>query len=526
LSQRRRIAAIVFLGVTVFFLASLIALYSYGRSAGAAVGPPGFALPVADDATPLDRIVSPLVRAHPRETGLMLLSDNLHAYAARAHTARMAQRSLDLQYYFWKDDLTGGLLFKEVLAAADRGVRVRLLFDDMQVRGDDPSYRALDSHPNIEVRLFNPSRTLPGALARGIELTLRAVHATRRMHNKAWIADGRIAIIGGRNIGDAYFDAAETTNFRDMDVLMIGSAVDQTAAHFDRFWNSAFTLPLAALGGTRPKDTAGQEDAPAMATRFGKLASTDKAAPYLKRLKDERDTQSMLRGDRPIHWTAKADIVSDPPGKMRGEDRPEWLINTLKPAVAAATSELQITSPYFIPGDDGVDTLLGRVKAGVRVTVLTNSLAATDVAAVHGGYAPYREPLLAGGIRLFELRPQIARPEFSMFGSSGASLHTKAFTVDRKRGFIGSFNFDPRSESLNTEMGVLFEHPALAEEIRAIFEQEISPKGSYRVTLADGKLVWNDEGKEPRRWTHEPEAGVMRRLTAIVVRWLPIESQL
>jgi putative cardiolipin synthase len=526
LSKRKRIAAILFLGIAVFFLASLIAVYSYGRSAGAAVGPPGFALPAADDVTPLDRIVSPLVRAHPQQTGLMLLSDNLHAYAARAHSARMAQRSLDLQYYFWKDDLTGGLLFKEVLAAADRGVRVRLLLDDMQVRGDDPSYRALDSHPNVEVRLFNPSRTLPGALARGIELALRAVHATRRMHNKAWIADGRVAIIGGRNIGDAYFDASETTNFRDMDVLMIGPAVDQTAAHFDRFWNSAFTLPLAALGDTRPKDTAGQEDAPAMAARFGKLASTDNAAPYLKRLKEERDTRSMLTGDRPIHWTAKAQVLSDPPGKVRGEDRPEWLINTLKPAVAAAASELQITSPYFIPGDDGLDTLLQLVKSGVRVTVLTNSLAATDVAAVHGGYAPYREPLLAGGLRLFELRPQIARPEFSMFGSSGASLHTKAFTVDRSKGFVGSFNFDPRSESVNTEMGVLFEHPKLVDEMRAIFEKEISPAGSYRLALADGVLVWHDEGKQPRRWTREPEAGLMRRLTAIVVRWLPIESQL
>jgi putative cardiolipin synthase len=516
----------VFLGVAVFFLASLIALYSYGRSAEAAIGAPGFSLPVADNVTPLDRIVTPLLRAHPHETGLMLLSDNLQAYAARAHAARMAQRSLDLQYYYWKDDLTGGLLSKEVLAAADRGVRVRLLLDDMQVRGDDPSYRALDSHPNIEVRLFNPSRTLPGALARGVELALRAVHATRRMHNKAWIADGRIAIIGGRNIGDAYFDAAETTNFRDMDVLMIGPAVDQTAAHFDRFWNSNFTLPVAALGNTGRKDPEGQEDAAAMAARFGKLATTDKAAPYLKRLHEERDTQTMLTGERPIHWTAKAEIVSDPPGKVRGEDRPEWLINTLRPAVDGAARELQITSPYFIPGDDGVATLLGRVKAGVRVTVLTNSLAATDVAAVHGGYAPYRAPLLAGGLRLFELRPQIARPDFSMFGSSGASLHTKAFTVDRNKGFVGSFNFDPRSESLNTEMGVLFEQPALADEMRAIFEKEISPEGSYRLALADGELVWHDEGKEPRRWTREPEAGVWRRLTAMVVRWLPIESQL
>lgn len=525
MSKRKRVAAIVFLGVAVFFLASLIALYSYGRFAEAAVGPPGFSLPVADNATPLDRTVAPLLRAHPQETGLMLLSDNLHAYAARAHSARMAQRSLDLQYYFWKDDLTGGLLSKEVLAAADRGVRVRLLLDDMQVRGDDPSYRALDSHPNIEVRLFNPSRTLPGALARGIEMALRAVHVTRRMHNKAWIADGRIAIIGGRNIGDAYFDAAETTNFRDMDMLMIGPAVNQTASHFDRFWNSEYTLPLAALGGTRRKD-AGQEDAGAMSARFGKLASTEKAAPYLKRLAEERDTQNMLTGKRSLHWTAKADVVSDPPGKVRGEDRPEWLINALRPAIAGASSEVQITSPYFIPGDDGVETLLLLVKAGTRVTVLTNSLAATDVAAVHGGYAPYREPLLTGGVRLFELRPQIARPEFSMFGSSGASLHTKAFTVDRKRGFVGSFNFDPRSVSLNTEMGVMFEHPALTEEIRAIFEKEISPQGSYRVMLVDGDIVWDDTGKESRRWTHEPEAGVWRRLTATVVRWLPIESQL
>ena len=216
----------VLAAITICFLAlavaSLVSVYSYGRFAKQARGKPTRALPVSDGETSLDTSIAEMVRQHPDQNGLSLLANNLQAFAARVHSARSAGRSLDLQYYYWKNDLTGGLLGKEIIAAAERGVRVRLLLDDINTRGGDSTYLSLDSHPNIEVRLFNPVRNRTNALRRGLELLLRVWSTTHRMHNKAWIADGRLAIVGGRNIGDAYFDASTASNFRDMDLLLLG----------------------------------------------------------------------------------------------------------------------------------------------------------------------------------------------------------------------------------------------------------------------------------------------------------------
>jgi putative cardiolipin synthase len=501
-------------------MASAASVYTYGRFAKQARGEPSTALAVSDDATALDRMIAPILRQHPDQSGMILLASNLQAFAARAHSARSAARSLDLQYYYWRDDLTGGLLGKEVIAAANRGVRVRILLDDINTRGDDTTYLAFDSHPNIEVRLFNPSRNRANAWRRGLELMLRALSVNRRMHNKVWLADGRIAIVGGRNIGDAYFDAAETSNFRDMDLLLVGPAVQQTETVFDSYWNSASAIPIEALAGKRRGDHV------KLQARLDTLLATGPAAPYLRRLIEERDTAAMLGGDRRFHWTAEAKVVSDPPEKATGDAPDHWLSHDIFPVLFAASREMEIVSPYFIPGAEGVSQLTGLAKRGVSVTVLTNSLAATDVTAVHGAYAPYRKPLLEGGVKLFELKPEIVRRDVSLLGSSGASLHTKAFTVDRASGFVGSFNFDPRSISLNTEMGVLFKHPELTEEIRKVIAQETAPQSSYRVILDEGALVWED-GAAPqgRRWDQEPVASLWRRLAATIVGFLPLESQ-
>src|SRR5690554_1010415 len=203
-------------GAGFFAAASFLAVLSYGYFARRSLGAPSHALETELSATELDRAIAPMLERHDGQSGLALISGNLDAFAVRALSARAAGRSLDLMYYYWKGDLTGRLLMKEVLGAADRGVRVRLLIDDINTRGLDRAYRALDTHPNIAVRLFNPSRARHGGLRRGIEMVLRFFSVTRRMHNKAWIVDGRLAIVGGRNIGDAYFGAAETSNFRDI----------------------------------------------------------------------------------------------------------------------------------------------------------------------------------------------------------------------------------------------------------------------------------------------------------------------
>jgi len=513
--------ALIILTAAAVLLAAFAALYSYGRFAHRGHRTPSSALPVRPGETRLDTLVAPLAARRPGESGLMLLADNLDAFAIRALTARHAGRSLDLQYYMWRNDLTGWLLAGEVVRAADRGVRVRVLLDDINAHGQDAIYRALDAHPNIEIRLFNPSQHRENALHRGLEMLVRGMRLTRRMHNKAWIADGRVAMLGGRNIGDAYFDADRTANFRDLDVLVLGAAVPQAEAVFDAFWNSRAAVPVAALAGRR------RAELPALAATLAALGTRPEAAPYLERIAADDTRRALLAGKRRLHWTAEARVVSDPPRKVRRAGQTRWLITEIRPLLASAATAIELISPYFIPGRRGSRLLLERARRGVAVSVLTNSLAATDVMAVHGAYARWRRHLLADGIRIFELKPYDRRSGRSLFGSSGASLHTKAFTVDGRIGFVGSMNFDPRGIALNTEMGVIFTHRGLAREIGAIFAEETAPQASYRLRLAEGAVQWQDDAATPPAILHaEPEASPWRRLAAWTIGLLPIESQL
>ena len=448
-------------------------------------------------------------------SGLRLISDNGEAFAARVLAARSATRSLDLMYYLWHDDRTGRLMLDEVVKAADRGVHVRLLLDDINGRDSEHAYLSLDSHPDIELRLFNPTSARNGSVLRWVEMAARLFALTRRMHNKAWIMDSELAIVGGRNIGDAYFDAADT-NFRDLDVLLVGPAVDQTAAIFERFWAAAATCPVRALSsGAQPARPRPHSPAPA-----GRGDELLEEVGKRRSIGEFMDNHSM-------HWVGNARVISDPPEKATGRKRRNWLMKQLLPLIISARQSVVIVSPYFIPGRNGAAILAGLVKGGVDVEVLTNSLAATDVAAAHGAYANYRKALLRAGVKLFELQPFHGKSNISVFGSKGASLHTKAFVVDDRAGFVGSFNFDPRSVSLNAEMGVLFEDEELAAELRGIIRRERSPRTSYRLSLSGRRLNWETQSAgRIRRFHREPEAGFWRRLLAGIVRFLPIESQL
>ncbi|WP_246094086.1 MULTISPECIES: phospholipase D family protein [Mesorhizobium] len=447
---------------------------------------------------------------------MLLVQDNYDAFAVRVLATRSAIRTLDLMYYLWHDDHTGRLLLQEVFRAAERGVRVRMLLDDVNPCKSNSTYLALSNHPNIEVKLFNPSGIRRSSIVRGVEVLLRLFALTRRMHNKAWIADDTVAIVGGRNVGDAYFDAAET-NFRDLDVLLLGPAVQQTAQIFEAFWACKEAIPIAVLGSAA--DTA-------HANLF-EGSDADTESKLLIGVGDRVSIAEFIATSNEMHWVAQARVISDPPEKVRGWRRRSWLMKELLPIIQSARNCLEIVSPYFIPGRRGSAVLLDLVGKGVDVSVLTNSLAATDVAAVHGAYANYRKRLLRNGIKLFELQPFSRQPAISVFGSKGASLHTKAFTVDDRTGFVGSFNFDPRSVSLNSEMGVLFEDEKLVAELRHRFQTEIAPEASYRLELRNNVLHWHgcDEGKL-QDYTHEPEAGFSRRVLAALVRHLPIESQL
>lgn len=500
-------------------LASFISVFVYGRFAKRARGEDSWSLPVAGGMTPADRIIAPLTEARPDATGVMVLSVSRDAFAARALTARSAGRSLDMMYYLWRGDLTGSLLIEEALAAADRGVRVRLLLDDINTRGLDPEYLALSGHPNIEVRLFNPAKNRAQSLRRGAEMLLRLFTVTRRMHNKAWIVDGRVAIIGGRNIGDTYFDAARDINSADMDAALIGPAVSHVSAIFDEFWNSALVLPISSLWKDRVADLV------TFRSTLAAVAQTGPAREYLAGSLPGEDAAALFDAGPPIFWSKTARVLSDPPAKTQRLEKERWLINTLAATLSRAEKQVRITTAYFVPGREGVDGLRRISERGVRISILTNSLASTNQVTVHGGYAESRPALLKCGIRLFELRPCDAdRAESSLFGSDGATLHAKNFSIDGRISFIGSFNFDLRSAFLNTEMGLLVEDAEIATQIDAVFVDATSERKSYEVVLGENGLQWH-EGNGPVL-DSEPETGRARRLVAEIVRYLPVKGQL
>ncbi|MCL1633350.1 phospholipase D family protein [Luteimonas sp. SX5] len=490
-----------------------------------ATGTPSTALPLHPTQTVLDRELVPLLARHPGQTGALMLPDGLDAFAARAMSARRAGRSLDLQYYIWHDDLTGRLLGREAYLAAQRGVRVRMLIDDMNAEGLDSKLLALDQHENIEIRVYNPFRNRKG-LWRLLELAQRVFSVNHRMHNKAWIADGRVAVVGGRNIGEEYFDAAVEMNFRDLDLLLFGPAVGEASEIFDRYWNSAAAVPLSALTRKYPRELKFLID------DARREAKGEHAQRYLQRVDASEKVRNYLSQTLQPFWSDRIHVVADPPLKWKDSDRKDWLAQRIHDELGDARRKALVISPYFVPGPTVTADFLRLSRDGVEVGVITNSLAANDVFAVHGGYSKYREDLLRGGVRLYELRAQArsgqAGSGASMFGSSGASLHTKAFVVDDERGFVGSFNLDPRSIDLNTEMGVIFEDAGLAVALRNEYLRLASPELSYWVFLnGEGDLRWLDRAhKPPMLLDREPDTSAAKRALTRAIGWLPIESQL
>jgi putative cardiolipin synthase len=364
-----------------------------------------------------------------------------------------------------------------------------------------------------------------------MEYVLRGSRLNHRMHNKAWIADNRVAIVGGRNIGDEYFGASPHSNFSDLDVVMAGPVVHEVSQSFDQFWNSANAVPVSRFEGKQPK--------PADLERLVEAARAYREeageTPYVTALRDVRKRAELLAQAAPPLRVTNIRLLVDEPSKV-GTDESGVQASRVLAGIAErareAKDELLIVSPYFVPGARGAQGLVDTVTRGIRVAVLTNSLAATDVAAVHTGYARYRRDLLRGGVELYEMKRKAgsaeARHQLSVTGSSGASLHTKAMVIDGRWAYVGSMNIDPRSANLNMEMGVLVESPELAGQLREQFERTTSPELSYRVVLEEGEgLVWYDRASGgERRLEREPDASVWRRLAVTLLRAVPIESQL
>ncbi len=467
--------------------------------------------------------------AAPMPSGAALVPDGLTAFGARVAALRAATRSADLQYYIWHGDLTGTLLAREVIHAADRGVAIRLLLDDMYAVGAERVLAAMDSHPRIQVRLFNATSWRRfGPLGLVLEMLFGGRHLDRRMHNKAWIVDGAFAIAGGRNIGDEYFDASGHFNFRDLDLALRGPPVRAMRAVFESYWSHHLARPLRAISRAAYRRRALRR----LARRLDAAWTSPEARPYFERLVETPLMTALLAGDPCGGFLDLPDravrVVADPPGKASGAvPKADCLAAAIHDALQAARQEALIISPYFVPGEQGAAAIEAMVRRGVRVSIVTNSLAATDVVAVHGGYARYRERLVAAGIELHELKPS-GDEGMSVFGSRGASLHTKAFCIDGHLGFVGSFNLDQRSIALNTEMGAFIEDTRIADLLRAEHGRLADPALSWRVRLApDGRLAWTSlEGGKAVTARREPEATLAVRLLARFLRWLPIESKL
>lgn len=476
---------------------------------------PSQALPASDSA--FGRSIQAQAAPHEGRSGFRLLSNSSEAFMARAELIRNAQSSLDLQYYIVHDGISTRMLIEELLKAADRGVRVRILLDDTTSDGLDWVIATLAAHEHIQIRLFNPlhlGRSTGVTRNMGRLFNLSQQH--RRMHNKLWLADNSVAIVGGRNLGDEYFDAEPNLNFTDIDMLSVGPVAEQLGHSFDQYWNSALSKPIDQFLSSRPT----RKDLQDTRTRLEQsLEETRKQNHALyQHLMTYNTNPRMDIWRRELIW-AWNQALWDAPSKVlaKGEPDPQLLLTTqLAPELNGVSKELILISAYFVPGQPGLVYLTGRADAGVSVTLLTNSLEATDVPAVHGGYAPYRRALLEHGVKLFELRRQPGEGGGSgphIFSSksyrgSDSSLHSKAIIFDQQKSFIGSFNFDPRSVLWNTEVGVLVDSPELAAHVRKSALEGMAPALSYQVKLQDDQIVWvtEDDGemhvltKEPGSW--------------------------
>jgi putative cardiolipin synthase len=496
------------------WLTGCVSLHSqYARTATTALS--------ETDDTRLGRAVTPVATQHSGQSGVCPLSRGTDAFAARMALADAAHRSLDVQYYIWHGDDTGKLLAERLLAAADRGVRVRVLLDDFGSSAKDESLLALDSHPNIEVRLFNPL-AIRGARVLGSLVDFS--RTTRRMHNKSFTADNQVTIVGGRNVGDEYFEANAALDFADLDVLAVGPVVRDVSASFDLFWNSAAAYPIAAVN-RQPVLPA------ALAKRRRELTdhvAAMKRSPYVAAVKETQLVQQLQDGQLAFAW-CQAWTVYDWPEKVAGIPAPErQLLHQLRPTADATKQELVVVSPYAVPGRKGLAFFRELRRRGIRVVLVTNSLASTDTVPVHAGYSRYRKELLRMGVELYELKPTAA---LRRSGTQNASLHAKSFAFDRRVLFIGSFNLDPRSAFLNTELGVVFESPELAGPMVESLEARLD-RMAWRVESVPGpeqstRLNWvTQEGNRTVRKTVEPDCSFSRRLIVALIGWLPVEDQL
>ena len=488
--------------------------------------------------TRLGQAFEAAARKHDGKSGFRLQPAGSDGFLARMQMTEAAEKTIDVQYYIFQEDDTGKLLTDAILRAADRGVRVRVLLDDVDVSGRDKQIMTLGGHQRIEIRLFNPfAYRGSNRLLRAIEFTLDAPRLNRRMHNKLFVIDNAAAIVGGRNIGDEYFQTApRDVEFGDYDVFAAGPIVKKLSETFDAYWNSSIAIPLAAFARESSATAWLEEYRATLNEHRIEMRETD----YVKKVATGQPLAGMIAGTVPLVWS-EAEVVCDPPEKALAEDG-DAMSRPYRRALARATdalqSELLVVTPYLVPGERGLDRIRQLRERNVRIRVLTNSFESTDVQLVHAGYINYRRPLLEYGVEIHEVRATLGERRASggslqSAGSGRFALHAKAYVFDRRRLYVGSMNFDRRSMRLNTELGLIIESPELARQVAARFEAIARPANSYVVVLREdeaggpGRILWHTE-HEGRlvEYEKEPRQTAWQAMMIDVLSLLPLEEHM
>jgi len=479
-------------------------------AACATLPPPSAKIPerafTAPQATPSGKQVL-ATAPRPDDSGFRLLQAGEDAFGALKALIDRAQYSLDLQYYLVRDDASARRLLRRVYASAERGVKVRILVDDLNTAGEEDILLCMARQRGTEVRLYNP---FPAGrfstLSRIVASATDARRISARMHNKMLVSDNALAVTGGRNLGDAYFVQSKQANFLDLDLLVAGPIVRKLSTSFDGFWNSELAYPIEALIDRKSACEGPDPVRPnADPATQGKTAAAEEPPP-------SGVEPELQQGKLNLNW-APATLLADKPSKITSKGQPtrsETVSDDIEQMLKSAQKEVIVISPYFVPGQRGMALVEALRRRGVKVRVLTNSLAATDAPAVHIGYARYRGDLLAMGVELYELRPQIsgAGNNARGFGSSHASLHAKALIIDRSVVLVGSMNMDPRSANLNSEIGLVLRSPGIAEQLVRLYD-DVTHNSSYRVELWDGyhmRWIGNERAGAPTIHESEPAA--------------------
>jgi len=479
--------------------------------------------------TSLGKRLAPVASEHPGLSGFRLLDAPQADMQARVTLAALAERSIDAQYFIWQDDAAGTLLAGALVAAADRGVRVRILVDDFYLGGRDARLAAFDRHPNLEIRVFNPVVARRTALTRGLGLAVRFRRLNHRMHNKQFLVDGSFGVVGGRNVADEYFGLHREFNLRDRDVLAAGPVVAELGASFDEYWNGSWAIPFEALTPARPKP---KDVDRVLSSVRSSVAADDLAYPIRSSAADleevlETSLAELVWARSEVHW----DRPEAPP---EGPDASGFtrVRDVLLSFMAEARQELLLETPYLAWREPTLEALGEATRAGVEVRIVTNSLASTDMVPAQAVYADQRSELLAGGARIFELRPDAAiAPRYSppdREPDAVLGLHAKSIVRDRQAVYVGSYNLDPRSAELNSEIALIVHSPELAGQIADTIERDTRPENSWEVVLDEsGEPTWLEPQKgEVLHHRKPPRTSWTRRFEAGLISILPIDSQI